>query len=571
MKVLAEIEGNRIVLEQPPGSVDRRRAVLVELSRVTFGVEDPMHPRSYAPLTWPTLVQLESSPELVEIGPRLQQWKAREIWRRVLASDGKVKAALPEGFEPYPWQAVAATRIAELGHVMLCDDPGTGKTFSALMGLLERQHRYGDALPAVIVSPASVVDSWVQSAGRLSPWKVVAWRGTAKRRHALAGQADVYVMSYDTMRRDKDVLKKLQHRAVVLDEAHYIKSPDAKRTKAAWELTNRCPVVVALTGTPVSRSPEDIFSALKSLDRQSWPSKYRWVSRYCVTKWGPFGDEVVGLDPRTEPEFRRSIEGQLRRISKADALGYLPPKVYSVRYVDMPAAYMRAYKSLERDMFAEMPDGEEISEMDAIVVRTRLRTLASGAADVKARIEIDEEGNERKRYDITMRRPCWKADALLEVLEERPGRPVVAFSHSRQLINIAGEMAEEAGYRVGYVVGGQKAEERTGYVQAFQDGKLDLLCVTTQAGGVGITLTRSDCAVFLTRPDNLVDAIQAEDRLHRIGAEHESIEIIDIRTRGTIDEVVPDQLRTKIGHLADMVEDQRISTEFLGGEPCPLS
>src|SRR5690606_40154777 len=61
--------------------------------------------------------------------------------RRVLASDGKVKTELPEGFEPYPWQAVAATRIAELGRVMLCDDPGTGKTFSALMGLLERQHR----------------------------------------------------------------------------------------------------------------------------------------------------------------------------------------------------------------------------------------------------------------------------------------------------------------------------------------------------------------------------------------------------------------------------------------------
>ncbi len=110
------------------------------------------------------------------------------------------------------------------------------------------------------------------------------------------------------------------------------------------------------------------------------------------------------------------------------------------------------------------------------------------------------------------------------------------------------------------------AAKRTAYRKAFQAGELDLIAVTTQAGGVGITLTASDCAVFLQRPWSLVDAIQAEDRLHRIGAEgHESIEIIDIVTEGTVDMRVREKLREKGQALSDLLQDPRIVNELLGG------
>jgi len=115
-------------------------------------------------------------------------------------------------------------------------------------------------------------------------------------------------------------------------------------------------------------------------------------------------------------------------------------------------------------------------------------------------------------------------------------------------------------------MGGQSAKDRTNQVDAFQRGELDLICVVTQAGGVGITLTRSRCAVFLQRPYSFVDATQAEDRLHRIGAEgHESIDIIDIVARNTIDSRVRAILRERGGQLADLVRDPRIVAELLGG------
>jgi SNF2 family DNA or RNA helicase len=107
--------------------------------------------------------------------------------------------------------------------------------------------------------------------------------------------------------------------------------------------------------------------------------------------------------------------------------------------------------------------------------------------------------------------------------------------------------------------------ERTSYREAFQRGELDLICVTTGAGGVGITLTRSDCAVFLQRPWSLVEATQSEDRLHRIGAGHDSIDVIDVIAKNTIDSRVRQVLKTRAGQLSDFVKDPRIVAEILGG------
>jgi SNF2 family DNA or RNA helicase len=90
--------------------------------------------------------------------------------------------------------------------------------------------------------------------------------------------------------------------------------------------------------------------------------------------------------------------------------------------------------------------------------------------------------------------------------------------------------------------------------------------VTTGAGGVGLTLTAASTCVFLQRPWSLVEALQAEDRCHRIGSEiHDCVEIVDIVAANTIDTRVRAVLRDKSGQLADLVQDKRIVAELLGG------
>ena len=463
----------------------------------------------------------------------------------------------------------------------------TGKTVTTILGLVERSMAVFPAAvtPVVCVVPASVVDSWLEHWAAWAPdWKAVAWRGPTRVRHALAGTADVYVAGYETATRDAGnagPLVRLAPATVVADECHFLKTPTAQRSLAVRRLARHAANFVALSGTPITHHPGDLWPVLEGLAPLAYPSKERYVNRYCEEVQGDYATQIIGLNKAREPEFRTSLLGQHRRVAKADVLDFLPPKIYSVRHVQIPAAWRQAYDDMEEMMYAELPGDDlvnsvtqlvksegpqSISVMNVLTQLGVLSRLASSATDVEITTEIDDDGVESHHIHLVLKAPCWKADALLEILAERPGSPVVAFSPSKQLTMLAGAAAERAGFSVGYVVGGQKAADRTAAVDAFQDGKFDLLAATTGAGGMGLTLTAAGTVVFLQRPWSLVEALQAEDRCHRIGSEiHDVIEVIDIVTTNTVEERVRDVLRAKAGQLADLLQDPRIAAQVLGG------
>lgn len=572
-------------------TLDRNRIALIaagEIAEVTHLAKQlqqltplikPSEPKGglVMPLSWPALVQLSAvyGDRFVPL-PRLAEWAQAEAGNRVQPLDQTLGFAVPDGLTPRPYQVAGALEIARTGRALIMDEPGTGKTITAILGLAELHRTATERthpLPILVICPASVVDPWVEAFGRWAPWwTAVAWRGTPKQRRAKLGHADVYVTSYDTARMDaKDThperspLVGLDPRALVVDECHLIKNHHAARTAAVRRLARNVRAFIALSGTPITHHPADLWPTLTCLAPGAWPSRERWVSRYCLTANDDYSENILGLNPGTEPEFRLAVHGQSRRVAKADVLDQLPPKIYSVRTVTLPREYRKAYDDMEQKMLTQLPDGSELSVMSVLAKMTRLSQLASAAADVTTTFET-KGGEEVEKVTVTLKAPSWKVDALIEVLDERPGKPVVAFAPSAQLMRLAGATAAAAGKRVGYVIGGQNPTERTATVEAFQNGELDLICVTTGAGGVGITLTAASTVVFLQRPWSLVESLQAEDRCHRIGSEiHDSIEIIDIVADDTLDTRVRAVLRERAGQLADLVQDHRIVAELLGG------
>jgi len=537
------------------------------------------------PATWPAVVQLSAVfAPYWRPGPALTAWIADQVRRRT-ATSHDLCIAPPAGLVPRAYQVAGALMIAATGRALLFDDPGTGKTITTILGLVERWAAGSErdpgtrVVPVVVVAPSSVVDPWIDECRAWAPhWRVRAWRGTPAARRAMIGTADVYVTSYGTATRDAadtnprtSPLIGLQAVTVIADEVHKLKHQATAQSKAVRRLAARAANFIGLSGTPITHSPDDLWPSLEALEPGAWPSRERWSQRYCMREYGDYSATTLGLNPHTEPEFRTALLGRHRRVAKADVLAELPPKVHSVRSVDLPSTYREAYDGMERDMLAQLPDGGELSVMSVLVQLTRLAQLASAAADVDITTEVAADPVtglpiEVEHTKVTLKAPSWKVDALLEVIEERPGQPVVTFAPSRQLMVLAGNAAAAAGLKVGYIVGGQTPKERTAVRETFQRGDLDLICVTTGAGGVGLTLTASRTAVFLQRPWSLVEAMQAEDRLHRIGAEgHESIEVIDVVARNTIDTRVRAVLRERAGQLADLVQDRRIVTELLGG------
>lgn len=536
-------------------------------------------------LSWATCVQLAHTfGDYWRPQPRLSAWLREQAIARTSAGDS-ILYEPPAHLEPFYWQTSGAALIAAVGRVLITDEPGCGKTCTAILGTVEwASHRHAQG-PLIVVCPASVVDNWVREWKMWAPHvRAVAWRGP--RRDALAGTADVYVTSYDTARADATEMKVsaallgLEPGALIVDECHFIKNPTAARTKAVLRIAKtvqrRDGAIVGLSGTPITRDTGDLHPMLTALDEHAWAAKERFVKRYCMSIQGDYDEKILGLEPMREPEFRTALLGQHRRVAKADVLKDLPPKVYSVRTVELPAKWRKVYDDFEASMFAEMPDGTELSVFDEMSAYTHLSALSSapGTVEVTYGPDVDDLGELKRHVHIELneydpKKPdggSWKVSALLEVLEERRGKQTIVFAPSRQLVEIAGRAAERAGYRVGYVIGGQTAKVRTAFVDAFQARELDIICVTTQAGGTGLTLHAADAMVVMQRPWALDESIQIEDRAHRIGATHESLQIIDIVAKSTIDGRRRESLPEKARHLAEFVGDDRIVDHLLGGK-----
>lgn len=539
-------------------------------------------------LSWPLVVQLATQLGKGYVpGPRLAQWTTDEFVRRTadtgyLLAQSQVQTS-PEYRPPpdktpraYQWDGMR--EIARTGRCLIFDEQGTGKSLTAILGCLALHSRPGAvAGPIVVVAPNSVMDSWVTHWREWTTLRAVAWRGSPDRRRGLIGTADVYVVGYGTVRRDageaRAPLVQLGARTMIIDECHMIKNPTSVQSRSVRRLCRKADSIIAMSGTPITHHTGDLWPTLQAIDAKAWPSGERYRDRYLVTVDQDYGaPTVIGLDPAAEPEFRTVLQGGHRRVAKADVLDQLPPKVYTRIDVDLPAEHRAAYDAMERDMIAQLPQGGELPAMTALSQLIRLNQMASSACDVAIEYveKINTETGELEEVPavhVTPRAPSWKVDVLLEKLEERVGKQTLVFAPSKGLISVAGTAAEKAGWRVGYIVGGQSPRERTAAVAAFQAGEVDVIMATTGAGGVGLTLTAADAVIFLQRPWSYVEAVQAEDRAHRIGSErHVSVEIIDIVARDTIDSRVRDVITEKAGSMAELLQDPRIASTLFGGE-----
>jgi SNF2 family DNA or RNA helicase len=565
-------DGKSVVLEVNGDDYELDQAA--KALRMLTPLLKPTDPKGglVCPATWAAVTQLAVSfnghPDVGKWMPmpRLKEWIMGEFLRRNVPPAQPYIPNLPEGLTPRSYQLDAAAWIARSGKFLLFDDPGVGKTVSAILGLKQRVIEE-DIFPMVIIVPSwDVGDVWARHIAAWAPeWpEPIMYSGPGRFLHD-----GIHITTYATARIDapdvKGPLAKLKPAAVVADEVHYIKNESAKQSRAVRRIAAHASTFVGLSGTPVTRDTGDVYPVLAAMEPDSWPDRHRFVKRYLSTEDTGYSEDVTGLNMLREPEFRTALAGQYRRVAKADVLSELPPKVHSTRQVDLPPEWRKAYKGMEDDMLAELPDGQELEVMSVLAQLTRLSQFASSATDVEVTEEADEYGEIKRHYKVTLRNPSWKIDAMHGVLEERPGQQFVVFAESRQLIDIAGESLTSKGYRCGFITGAASKKDRAADIDAFQAGECDVMLATSGAGSLGITLTAAGTAVFLQRSWQLDKAIQPEDRLHRIGQEHDMVEIIDIIAKDTVDDRVRELLRVKGGHLGQLVKDPRIVRELLGG------
>lgn len=535
---------------------------------------DQDHRALRLPLTWANCLALRTEyGTALELDESLVMWGSRyqayaQPLRTLRDKHGRTVLSGTESMFAHQRTGIdLIVRSAEMnekmgtGHgarFLVLDHTGTGKTRVALGALRDLM----DAFPAIVLCPKSVIRSWATEARTLYPKADIREvHGTAvARRKALAPGADLYIMSYESLRAHSRILgypsapaltdeqradKEVQQipaRTLIVDEVHRCASAKTLQTRAAWAVADAVPHVIAMTGTPIQESPEDLWPVLRMLDKRTFPTVSMFRDRYLDMVINPYGGwDVRGLKVTTQHEFFDLFHTMSRRAVKEDVLPFLPPKVYEIRWVEMPVKLRTAYKKMASEYLLAGQSGGVTAADNAMVVAGRLIQLANAPLDV---LPPPSPGEPEV---VRMIGPSPKVDAFMADIAagDYADTSVVVFSDSKQLLYLLKEAMDKAGLRYTMLTGDSDTDERNQAIEDFQARRVQYILIS-RAGDTGITLTAASTMVRLTRSWSYVTHTQAEDRVHRIGSEqHGSILYVDYVTEGTVEEGQITRLNSK--------------------------
>lgn len=581
------------------------------------------------PLTWAAAKQLRNTfEEGLELDDTMVEWGFQEYQSRIspcmtLREVLNPGQPYPTGFDKklYPYQTAGAMFLATAEKAILSDPVGAGKTATAISAA-----KYVNALPALVVAPKSTLISWQREIERWWPdTPVYVVNGTKKQRDEIIlsclDEPGIVVLNWEAVRlhsrlasygsirlrhcvncdrtsenslskceRCPKELNEIPFRLIIADEIHRMSKTDSKWTRALWYLGNSPSVEYrwGLTGTPLTDQIDTIFPLLHFLDKEEWPSKIAFIDRYAQTRIVPWGSgvDVIGLNQANEEEFQEIFQPRFRRMPKEVILPQLPPITRTRRYLEMSDIQRRCYEEMMEDMVAETESGELLIAANPAVKMLRMVQFSSAAVELVNRNEGIEPGcafdcyyegrhpgcvEHSNNLDRVARLidPSNKLDALMDDLPDllSAGESVVVFAVSRQLIEMAEKRLQKAKIPYAVIKGNQKQDFRQKQIDDFQEGNVSVILVVISAGGVGITLTRGRIAIFLQRSWSFIDNHQAEGRIHRIGSDiHDSIEIIDYVSRGTVDAAVILVAEGKEIALERIVRDRDAVHRLMRGE-----
>lgn len=549
---------------------------------------DPNSKMWSVPLSWGACKALRGIfRDGLSIGPDLASWAWQQKAERVdpalaLRQAVTVDAVYDERLYPFQNAGVAFLQTAK--QALLADEMGTGKTVQTIIALRELQRRNGNAYPACLIVPNSMKTTWAKEYATWDPDVTVvmiagsaAKRGKqfAEARDLIAeGEQVAVVINWEGVRghsklapygsvhltakeKEPKELNEIEWGAVVADEAHKQKEPKSKQTRAVWAVQHGPSVNYrfSLTGTPLANHPGDFWALLHGIAPDDFPAKSKYIDRYCLQNWNPFGGlDIIGVRPDTREEFYSIVDPRFRRMPKDLVLPFLPKKMRMVRYAGMHPKQKKAYDDIESSMGTRLDDGGVVLSTNSLTQATRLLQFSSAYATV------NEEGEVRLE-DVkgTATSGPTKLDVMMEILDEMNGESIVFAAESRQLIELAALRLEKAKVSFRKIVGGLTPEERQQHIYDFQNGHAQVMLMTLKAGGVGLTLTRAGVMVFLQRSWSMIDNKQGEDRVHRIGSEqHDKVVVIDIITKDTVEEEQIPRLHEKFLLLQEITRDRDV-------------
>lgn len=422
--------------------------------------------------------------------------------------------------ELMPYQKAGVRYAVETRRCFIADQMGLGKTIQAIAAI-EKEQSY----PVVVICPKSLKENWKREWNKWVPSRTV---------QVINGKddiqkADVIVVNYDIVSRFISALKFVGLNGMICDESHYVKNPSAARTKAIMQIAKCVPqsgMVLLLSGTPITNSPQEIVSQLDILGvLGKFGGKWAFLRRYAGAYYNGYHWDTSGATNTNELNIRLRQICYIRRV-KNDVLKELPEKSRNIVTVSGSKDGMLAYARAERDLISFLAEnGYRASDSAQHLQKTNvLKKLASEA----------------------------KLDAAYEWIDNflsGTDRKLVVFAHN---VSVVDALSKKYGNL--RVSGRDDMDSRQHAIDSFQNNPDSrVIVLNLQAGSVGITLTAASDVLFVQMGWTPAEHDQAEDRCHRIG-QINNVQAYYMICAGTIDEDIYELIQQKRG-VVDSVTD----------------
>ena len=437
---------------------------------------------------------------------------------------------------------------------------GTGKS-KVLIDNIAMLYNAGKINGALIVAPKGVYKNWFDSEipnhmpdyieKKVGLWRTKPDAPDLKPLFSVGAELHILIMNVEAFSTKKGMqfAEKFlsSHNALMgVDESTTIKNPAAKRTKNIVSLRPLTKYRRILTGSPVTKSPLDLFTQCYFLDPYllDQSSYYVFRTRYAVCRKinvsGRQVEIVVGY--RNLAELSEKLKPFSYRVLKDDCLD-LPKKTYMKRTVELTDEQKKVYKQMKQEAIAFL-NGKMVTSATVITQLMRLHQITCGHF----------KSNDGTVQDLKNNR----VSELMDILEEVEGKAVIWAHYRHDIEKIVEAISKKYGENtVVTYYGDTTTDDRQKAIKKIQDkdSPVRFIIGTPQTGGYGITLTGASTMIYYSNGYDLEKRMQSEARIDRIGQE-KPMTYIDIMAEDTIDDKIVKSLRNKVN----------IATEIMGEE-----
>ena len=464
--------------------------------------------------------------------------------------------------KPYAHQLTALEKSwdkTEYGYFM---EMGTGKS-KVLVDNMAMLYDKGRINGAIIVAPKGVYRNWYSQeipnhlASHIQPtmvlWTALTSKTKDKEYQSLfktGHDLHILIMNVEALSTKKGLefatkFMSCHKTMIAIDESTTIKNPSAKRTKAILKLGKEATYRRILTGSPVTKSPLDLFTQCGFLNSYllGYDSFYAFRNRYANMIDRNFGGrrvQLIGSYKRLD-ELAEKLKVFSYRVLKEDCLD-LPDKVYIRREVDLTEEQSKAYSSMKSAALALL-NGKMATAPHVLTQMMRLHQITCGHLKNDDGTITEIKNNRLKE--------------LVNLLDEVEGKVIIWANYVHDIEHIVKTISDEFGSdSIVQYYGAIPAEQRQENIEKFQDpkSKARFFIGNPQTGGYGITLTCANTVVYYSNGYDLEKRLQSEDRAHRIG-QKKSVTYVDFIAPKTVDEKIVKALRSKM-NIANEIMDE---------------